>query len=87
MKSLDVAKYLVGYDILRETRNKEKAVHIERGSDSSHPLPLDAGLEGVLDIYIIRTVAAAKHTGAIVCRQLGIDAVYRLATHTEFPQQ
>lgn len=87
MKSFAVAKYLVGYDIFRDASEREKAIYADHGSDPNLSLPFDAGIEGALDIYAIRVATIAKQTGAIVCRTLGIDAAYRLATNTEFPQQ
>jgi hypothetical protein len=72
-------------DVFDDALMREAAIHMSYGTDPNDALPLDSGLRAAAEIYGTRLGFIAKGAGAIMCRLSGIDAVYRIATNTEFP--
>jgi hypothetical protein len=64
---------------------QESAIYLEHGLDPNTPPPLDADAREAAEIYGIRCLAIAKHAGAIACRAIGADALYRIVKGAEFP--
>ncbi|HSX30281.1 MAG TPA: hypothetical protein VLE73_07020 [Candidatus Saccharimonadales bacterium] len=78
-------RYVTAMDILDAGRMREAAIHMSYGINPNEALPFDSGLRAAVEIYGTRLACIAKGTGAIACRLSGIDAMYRIATNTDFP--
>ena len=80
-----LARYGTAMDVIDGTRMREAAIHTSHGTDPNYALPLDSEPRAAVEIYATRVRGLLVGFGAIALRASGVDALYRLATNTEFP--
>lgn len=76
MKTLDLVKYLTGYDLIQGHNRQERAIKLS-STGREDVLPIECGLEGTLKIFGLRLRTTYGYPLVLASRAIGLDYLYR----------